>query len=330
MNEPRSQGPDAARFLFGAREGVRIAFTALRTNPFRSALTVLGVGIGVCVVVLMAALVSGVRGSIQEGIESAGPRNFSLLRVDPDDVQLVNAAGTRRAWEDRPRFTLEEVDRVSRLEGVLQVLPQYVLSGPGGTGGGILRMGSVEVSGVFTTGEGPGWQVANSATFVEGRDLVPVEFEEARHVVVLSERVARSLDPLGSVVGRQILVQTAGRTLPLTVVGVFEPVEIPFEEATGYRAVIPHTTAIRRFRTDPELEGFTVVPAPEAAVDAVEDAVIATLRTLRGLSPGVENDFSILRSTQILEIFDRFTAVFFIVMLALSSVGLLVGGVGVV
>ncbi len=330
MSEPRSTGPDAARLLFGAREGVGIAFTALRTNPFRSALTVLGVGVGVCVVVLMAALISGVRGSIQEGIEAAGPHNFSLLRVSPDEVQLVNAAGTRQAWEDRPLFTLEEVDRVSRVEGVGQVLPQYVLADPGGGGGTRLRAGTVEVTGIFTTGEGPGWQAANHATFIEGRDFVSVEFDEARHVVVLSERVARSLDPDASLVGRRVLLHAQGRALPLTVVGVFQPVEIPFEEATGYRAVVPHTTAIRRYRTGSELEGFTVVPAPGYAPDAVEDAVIAALRTLRGLPPGTENDFSVLRATQILELFDRFTAVFFVVMLALSSVGLVVGGVGVV
>jgi putative ABC transport system permease protein len=62
----------------------------------------------------------------------------------------------------------------------------------------------------------------------------------------------------------------------------------------------------------------------------VEDQVTGLLRSIRGLAPGEPNDFSILRSTQLLELFDQFTGVFFIVMLALSSVGLLVGGVGVV
>ena len=73
-----------------------------------------------------------------------------------------------------------------------------------------------------------------------------------------------------------------------------------------------------------------VVPEPDVPLEVAEDQVIGLLRSLRGLAPGEENSFSLLRSTQLLEFFDRFTAVFFVVMLALSSVALLVGGVGVI
>jgi putative ABC transport system permease protein len=75
---------------------------------------------------------------------------------------------------------------------------------------------------------------------------------------------------------------------------------------------------------------MVVIPRDDVDLLEAEDQVIGLMRGMRGLAPAAENDFSIMRSTQILELFDRFTAVFFIIMISLSSVGLLVGGVGVV
>lgn len=320
------------RFLFGLREGVRIALEAIRANPFRSGLTVLGVGIGVCVVVLMAGLVTGIRGSIQEGIEASGPQNFSVTRFDVDEVQLVGD-GSNPDWLRRPRITPAEVERISRLDGVAQVIVSYPLSDPNSTeSGATLRLGSTEIRGVSTRGTAAGWAEAENVEFLAGRDLVPTEHAEARTVVVISERVAEALvDDPAQAVGMRLHLR-AGRNggMPVTVVGVYAPPTTPFEEMSAYRAILPSTTAIRRFKAFPELEDITIVPAAHRDPQEVEDAVISTLRTLRGLGPGEPNNFSILRASQLLELFDRFTAVFFAVMIALSSVGLLVGGVGVV
>jgi putative ABC transport system permease protein len=94
--------------------------------------------------------------------------------------------------------------------------------------------------------------------------------------------------------------------------------------------VVPYTTALNRMGARQSSGEIVVVPEALVPLDEAEDQIIALMRSLRGLPPGDDNNFAVVRSTQILELFDRFTAVFFIVMLALSSVGLLVGGVGVV
>jgi putative ABC transport system permease protein len=121
-----------------------------------------------------------------------------------------------------------------------------------------------------------------------------------------------------------------GTSVPLTVVGVFEPAQDLFSGAVPHIAILPYTTAIRRLKADDQWGQVVVVPREGVPQEVVEDQVTGLMRSLRGLAPGEANDFSLLRSTQLLELFDRFTGVFFIVMLALSSVGLLVGGVGVV
>ncbi|TVP42322.1 MAG: ABC transporter permease [Gemmatimonadales bacterium] len=319
------------RFLFGAREGVRIAMESIRANPFRSGLTVLGVGIGVCVVVLMAGLITGIRGSIQEGIEAAGPRNFMVMRMDPDDIQFVGD-GSTPAWLRRPMLTLAEADRLGRVDGVEDILVSYPIRDPRGeAGGATFRMGSVEVQGVQTTGEGPGWATPRGAELLEGRDFVDAEFIDARTVVIISRRLAEELLGEGPATGARMHIR-AGPSggLPVTVIGVFEPQENPFSDNSAFQAIVPQSTAIRRFKASPSVNELVVVPSEARDQGEVEDAVIAALRTVRGLPPGEPNNFSIVRSTQLLEIFDRFTGVFFIVMIALSSVGLLVGGVGVV
>jgi putative ABC transport system permease protein len=76
--------------------------------------------------------------------------------------------------------------------------------------------------------------------------------------------------------------------------------------------------------------GVLVVPRDGIPYTEVQDQVIGLLRTMRGLGPTEENNFALLRSDQVVDLFNQLTGVFFIVMLALSSVGLLVGGVGVV
>lgn len=317
------------RFLFGIREGVRIAFESLSANPFRSGLTILGIAIGVCVVVLMAALITGIRGSVQEGIEASGPRNFYVTRFDPSQIQLMG--GSDPSWLRRPSVTANEARRVATLPGVEEAVVRFGLSDPASEGGVTLRWLGREISGVEGTGEGLGWPRYRNATFLEGRNFTETELDRGELVVVLSESVAADLfegaDPIGQRV--QFRAGTVG-FLPMTVVGVFAFAESLFSEGSSYAAIMPHITGARRFKASSQGFDMIVVPAESAPLDAAEDQVIGALRSLRGLSPGEDNNFSILRSTQILEIFDRFTAVFFIVMLALSSVGLLVGGVGVV
>jgi putative ABC transport system permease protein len=73
-----------------------------------------------------------------------------------------------------------------------------------------------------------------------------------------------------------------------------------------------------------------VVPRADVSIDRAQDDVIAALRGMRGLRPSEENNFAIMASAQILDMFNQLTAIFFLVILLLASAGLLVGGVGVV
>ncbi len=319
------------RVFYGIGEGIRIALSSIRANLFRSSLTILGISIGVMVVVVMAALITGIRGSVSEGIESAGPRNFYVMRFDLSDIQLVQDGTGRPPWWNRPPITREEAGRLNTLPGVERATITIALQDPGSEGGLTLEHRGTQVTGVQGAGEDATWPDHRQADFLEGRNFVPAEVREGRGVVVISKRLAEDLFPEEVATGQRIRARSGNRrATPLTVVGVFDPGESLFEGQASHLAIVPYTTAVRGLRASEAWLQVVVVPRAEVDQAVVEDQVIGVLRNMRGLAPDEANNFAVMRSTQLLEFFDQFTAVFFAVMLALSSIGLLVGGVGVV
>jgi putative ABC transport system permease protein len=315
----------ARRVIGGLAEGVRIAFESLRTNLFRSALTILGVGIGVAVVVLMAALITGIRTSVQEGIESSGPRNLLVTRFDPTEVQLTLGPGARPRQLNRPSVTGDEAARVNALPTVRRALLSVSV------GGITAEFGGTRINGVSGVAETEEWPEYRLVTFLAGRNFVESEVEDARSVIVISERMALDLFGEDDPIGQRIRVTSGPRArVPVTVIGVVRAKASLFNETGDHFAIVPYTTAVRRLGARESSGQMIVVPEPGVALDDAEDQIIALLRSLRGLAPEEENNFSVVRSTQLLDLFDRLTAVFFLVMLALSSVALLVGGIGVV
>jgi putative ABC transport system permease protein len=194
-----------------------------------------------------------------------------------------------------------------------------------------LEFGETRITGVSGAAESADWPEYRGASFTRGRNFVPSEVADARAVVVLSEQLALDLFGSRDPLGERVRVTGGPRgALPMTVVGVMQPPENLFLEGGAYIAVVPFTTAVRRMGAQESAGDMIVVPRPDVTLDHVEDQIIGLLRGLRGLAPAEPNNFSVVRSTQLLDLFDRLTAVFFMVMLALSSVGLLVGGVGVI
>ena len=322
-------------------EGVSIAFDSIRGNKLRSGLTILGVAIGVGVVVVIAALVTGIRTSVMEGFTSSGPDNFGVMRFDFSAVRLSMGSG-RTPWGDNPVIEPEEAERIARLPAVEHGLYNFRFNTS-------LAVDAHRVNGVMSQGFSSGWPAYQPGTFAAGRDFTPQEVAQARPLVVLSlslaEKLFGGLDP----VGRKIRVRASpdifeqmmrrGRddsegdpatSEAFTVVGVFDPEENIFAAAVEDLAIFPYRSAIKRLKTSIEQATIWIVPKPSVPPAVAIDQVIGTMRSMRGLRPRDENDFAVMRSDQLIEMFNTFTGVFLLIMLALSSVGLLVGGIGVI
>jgi putative ABC transport system permease protein len=329
VTRPPAHAPDDAGWISALRalqtldEGVRIALVALRTNKVRSLLTILGVAVGVSVVVTLAALITGIRTEVMVSFEAAGPTNFTVTRFDFTAVRLEE--GSRPPWWNKPPLSPREANRIARLPSVDEAL--YIVD----TGVGMSFEGQ-RIQNLMMRGTSPGWAAYQIGDFEAGRDFTTLEVENGRAVAVISSALAEELFGQRDPIGRRVRVSVSWRNVQedFTVIGVYRPAENIFSAAFRHWAMVPYTTSMKRLGTPTDDAVIYVVPREGITQQQAQDDVISALRSMRGLRPRSENDFALLASQQILELFNRLTGVFFLVMIALSSAGLMVGGVGVI
>lgn len=297
------------------REGIRIALESVSAHRLRAGLTVLGVAIGVSVVVTMAAMITGIRSSVLESFEAAGPRNFAVTRFDMTEVRLVNDGSGRPPWWNMPPITEEEAQRIASLDGVQEAVVDFDFSAA-------LSYQGQRVSGVQSGADSEGWPAYTLGDFVGGRNFTAAEVRQSHAVVVISRPLAEDLFGQLDPVGRRIRVSAGRATNELfTVVGVFESEAQIFADAVQHFAIFPYTSAVKRLRVNDSFLTLLVVPEDTVSQQEVMDRATGALRSMRGLGPREENNFSVIRSDQLVDIFNQLTGVFFLVMLALSSVG---------
>lgn len=305
--------------LHSVREGWRIALDQLSANKMRSALTVLGVVIGIATVMAMASIVAGFREQIVNTLEVVGPTTFRVLRYF--STTGVNPDAVPREVRIRPKLISQEADAIAKLPEIHYAAIWTQLFERFEYGGNHTR-----VLGVFGADDrfmeilGGGMLLGRSFTSAELRGGDPVVIVEQRTV----DRLFGAINPLAHV------VRIGGH--PFKIIGVWQRPTNIFEvpgtpEIAG---IVPFQAARRNFIID-EWNSLIILvkPKPVVTVSRAMDAATLTLRRMRGLRVGEANTFDLLTSDQVLSIFDSLTQAFFFVMLVLSSIALMVGGIGV-
>ncbi len=307
----------AGMSLAMAAHSVAIALDALRANRVRALLTTSGMVVGVATVMAMASVITGVREAVMEDVVAIGPDKFVVERFDMSGVRLGDLGEGRMPWEGAPSITLREAELLARLPSVRSATP----SASGSTD---VRLGRTTVTGVDVEGSGTEWPDYKAGSMVWGRNFLQAELERSAAVVVLSEGLAREV--FGRPVPTVPTVRIAGTSF--RVVGVYRQSGNLFAAETDRWVVAPYSTTIKHLDVDDEWLEVRVVPNGTRA-SAMSD-VTAALRSSRGLRPGNANNFALTGQEAVQNMFDDTTRTFFAVMLLLSSLGLMVGGVGVV
>lgn len=297
-------------------ENIGIAIDTLRVSKLRSGLTILGVVIGVATVMAMAAIVQGVRQQIVHTIEIAGPTTFYVTR----SATPVNPGNPPPEIRDRPEIKADEADRV-------RLLPDIAYAGIWGQAQARMDYQGTRTQQVAIFGADNRFTDIQGGDLSEGRWFTHPELVSGSAVAVIDQDVAHTLfgrvDPLGKVVG------IGGRAA--RVIGVYvAPGNIfsPPGQSTG--AIVPYAMLDHQLPFDRTNALWIVVkPRPNVTVADAEEAVMVTLRRMRHLRPSQPNSFDLLTQDQILDTFNKLTGVFFLVMIVLSAVALLVGGIGV-
>jgi putative ABC transport system permease protein len=314
----RLRGAVAPSWLGRIPENVGVAFDTLRVSKLRSVLTILGVVIGVSTVMAMAAIVQGIRDQIIHTIEIAGPTTFYVIKyfsqtpVNPDQLP--------RHVRIRPDLRPAEAERIA-------TLPEIGYSTLWAQVFGRLEYGGQRTQNVAIIGADDRYPEIQGGELLEGRWFTRGELASGAPVAVIEE------DAAGRIFGREQpldrIVRVAGR--PMSIIGVYRRPENIFEPpGTGIGAIVPYQFADRQFTIDRTNALFLVVkPRRGVTVSAAQEAVTVALREIRHLRPSEANTFDLLTQDQILDIWNKITGVFLLVMTVLSGVALMVGGIGV-
>jgi putative ABC transport system permease protein len=312
---PRRKGSLLSRML----EGSAIALDSIRANKVRAALTILGVAIGVTVVIAMASAITGINHSITNILESAGPKTFFVYRYFSGGLEVSDGSDELSPWRRMPWITVEEAELIRTLPAVRDVNIGEYSNGP-------VSFEGVELKSVAIAGMSPTWNLVNGGDILAGRNFTPMEYAAGARVVIINDKLAESLFPRRNAIGKRIKI--FGQ--PFEVIGLHAEAASLFSNADEPRLAIPHTTFTKVAEYWKGWMEIAVLPTEAATIVEAQDQVTAALRTRRGLRPGQPDNFAIVTQDRVLDTFNKITAAFFIVMIALSSVGLMVGGVGVV
>jgi putative ABC transport system permease protein len=300
-------------------ETVLMAFGSLRANKFRSALTVLGIVVGIIVVVLVASILTGLRSSVTSMIEEYGTNNIYAFHL---------STGPRVGNRDRSEYQrkpLSPVDgdailaQVPSVDQLANVLFLWRLDSTLRYRGEKYRRG--QLSGVTAP-----YAAVTNVSVSEGRFITESDNAHRRDVIVIGPNVVTALFPNQSmIVGSQ--VELVGR--PFEVIGVLEKRKATFfgESQEDNALYIPFETGrkLSPQSTDMMLQMRTRSGTLGASLNQVE----AVLRRQRGLKYNQEDDFDLQTANRIIEQFDSIVIYIGLFAIAISSVGLLVGGVGV-
>ncbi len=304
------------------RENIRMALGAVWTHRFRSMLTILGIVIGITTVITVASLLTGLRQGVVTFFEEFGPDNIFVFKTGGDPGRMHMSEKEQRRRPIKPEYAPLIQRWSSAVEDTaLQLFIPSVTDGRPLTA----RVPGFESDSLSLVGYSANMASISPRELRAGRYYTPDEEARGMHVAVIGSNLADALFPDGRVVGRTFMLDGA----EYTVVGVFAKAKGGFfgENGMDSQVAIPLRTAQARY---PQVDRYMiVVHARPGLRQQAYDETQAILRKIRRTPTGAEDDFSLSTADQIIKQFDRITGLIGLVAIAISGLGLLVGGIGV-
>jgi len=284
-------------------------------------LTVLGVLVGVATVIAMVSIITGLNQSMAQQIESLGS---DVIYVTKSEIG-IQFGGPSEEERNRPSITFQDAMAVEELcSSVEAVSPQNW-----GPGAKTVKYKDNKVSRFELIGVMPSYEVVNNNYIEEGRFFTDSDVNYRAMVTVLGLDVVEVLFPGLDPIGKEIRI--AGRNFApkrFRVIGVMEERPSILGGSQNNFVLLPYDTYKKLYPEEKELL-LVAKPANPELLDQAIDEITQVMRIRRGLAADKPNNFAIATQDDLMDMYRNITKAIYMVMVVISSIGLLVGGVGV-
>ena len=295
-----------------------MALDTVRSNKLRSALTILGVSVGVVTVVFMVSIIQGLNKAFAAQIESLGSNTIWATKFDPSIGHQPTAEEIHRK-----ELTIADADAIRRdAPSIDSVSPFYRKINE------TIRYADKQSDTPILIGVTPYHEYTTSSFVARGRYVSELDVDQRTNICVLGQDLVRALFVTEDPIGKEIKI--AGR--PFTVVGVMEPLGSILGQSRDNSLYIPITT-FEKYYPDiqfPEIISAIIVkPINRAYVKPAIDEMTDILRRQRRVPPGAPNNFGISSQDALMDVYNQLTGATYLVLTAISFVALMIGGIGV-
>lgn len=305
-------------------EAIGLALDVLRRNVLRSFLTILGIMIGVTTIIVIGAVINGLNSNVMGDIQSLGSSTiivskFSWATLGRLSPKVLQRKDLNPDWVDG----LTQLPHVEAATPVSQI-ENYAVN----AGSSEVRRGNFRAKNVILQGQGAAYADISNLNLAEGRFFNRTDDEHHSPVTVLGHITANTLFPTGeSPLGQEVLLE--GHSF--TVIGVLEERKQAIgtgENPEDNIALVPFSM-IQKLH--PEFKNIVLMAKADTTenLPLVVDETREYMRRVRKLASDQDDDFAILTTDTFLDLWKQISGGIFIVMLAVGSVALLVGGIGV-
>jgi len=294
----------------------RMAFGSLRTNRLRSALTMLGVAIGVFSVIGVMTALSAIQGSIESGLSFLGSNIFQFAKYP-----VINTRDPGEKYANRRDISLDQANEFKRLmAGEAQAIALKCFDG-----GKPVSFGNVTLQGRTMVGTNEFFLAANSYSIAYGRNISPDDVELGRPVTVVGASIQKKLFPSQTALGQTIKVN--GK--PYTIIGVLDEKGSSFGNSQDELVLVPITKFFSDFGHEHRTINLAIQSTSQATYNDTLDKAIGAMRAARGLKLGQDNDFEIYSNDTLITAFAQVADTVRVGAFVVSVIALLAAGIGI-
>ena len=290
-----------------------IALRALRRNLMRSALTMLGIIIGVAAVIAMVAIGTGAKEQVASSIAQIGQNTVLVMSG------AGSRGGVRGGWGSSPTLTRQDYEAIRKeIPGVIRATPDVRKNAQ-------VMAGNQNVN-TTVNGAGEDYAEIRAWEFLEGGNFSAADVKASAKVAILGQTVATNLFGDASPVGQVVRIQNA----PYVVVGLLKPKGMSMMGSDQDDVVlVPWTSALVRLTGTDSFRSITVQAESAEQVETVMEELSALLRQRHRIRDGAEDDFHVRSQQEIMEMATTTAQTMTLLLAAIAGVSLLVGGIGI-